>query len=199
MKNGFIRLLTSICVAYVLFTHLNSEAHPTLQDWVGQHESYPVTEALVSDPTVDESVREQARRLFSIPSISPTIGIEPFGFPREPLPQSHFSGRKLSMDIEVPDQPEAMWMMQRVLDRPQNNDAVFACYHHGMVEDIPVDGRVLLTFDVVDRHARVLQRNIDGEYLEDIADCVEGHLDGLEVADGINELVTMELTYDVGS
>ena len=87
-------------------------------------------------------------------------------------------------------------MLQRVFDRPQNNDPVFACYHHGMVEDIPVDGRVLLTFDVVDRHARILQRKIDGEYLENIADCVEGHLNGLEVADGIHELVTVELTYE---
>ena len=65
-----------------------------------------------------------------------------------------------------------------------------------MVEDIPVDGRVIFTFDVVDRHARILQRKIDGEYLENIADCVEGHLDGLEVADGIHELVTVELTYE---
>ena len=62
----------------VLFTHLKIEAHPsepTLQDWVGTHEAYPVTEVLVSDPTVDASVREQAR----IPNIR-SIGIEPFGF-----------------------------------------------------------------------------------------------------------------------
>lgn len=199
MKNGFIRILISICAAYVLFTHLKIEAHssePTLQDWVGTHEAYPVTEILVSDPTVDKSVREQARLLFSIPSISPSIGIEPFGFTREPLPQSHFFGRNLSIDIAVPEQPEAMWMLQRVFDHHQNSDAVFTCYHNGMVEDLPVDGRLLLTFDIVDRHARILQRKIDGVYLEDIADCVEDHLDGLEVADGIHELVTVELTYE---
>ena len=199
MNNGFIRIVISICAAYVLFTHLKIEAHPsepTLRDWVGTHEAYPVTEVLVSDPTVDASVREQARRLFSIPSISPSIGIEPLGFYRNPLPPSYFSGRKLSIDIAVPEQPEAMWMLLRVFDHHQNSDAVFGCYHNGMVEDLPVDGRVLLTFDIVDRHARILQRKIDGEYLEDIADCVEDHLDGLEVADGIHELVTVELTYN---
>ena len=199
MKNGFIRILISICAAYVLFSHLKIEARPsepTLQDWVGTHEAYPVTEVLVSDPTVDASVREQARLLFSIPSISPSIGIEPFGFIREPLPQSHFSARKLSIGIEVPEQPEAMWMLGRVFDHRQNSDAVFTCYHNGMVEDLPVDGRILLTFDIVDRHARILQHKIDGEYLEDIADCIEDHLDGLEVADGIHELVTVELTYE---
>jgi len=198
MTNAFIRMLISTCAAYVLFAHLKIEAHPTgptLKDWVGTHEAYPVTEALVSDPTVDASVREQARLLFSIPSISPSIGIEPFGFPREPLPQSHFSGRKLSIDIEIPEQPEAMWMLGRVFDHRQNIDSVFTCYHNGMVEDLPVDGRILITFDIVDRHARILQRKIDGEYLENIADCVEDQLDGLEVADGIHELVTVELTY----
>ena len=87
-------------------------------------------------------------------------------------------------------------MLQRVFDHRRNNDAVFTCYHNGMVKDIPVDGRVLFTFDVVDRQARILQRKIDGEYLDDIADCVEDILDGLEVADGIHELVTVELTYE---
>ena len=66
----------------------------------------------------------------------------------------------------------------------------------GMVEDIPVDGRVILTFDVVDRRARILQRKIDGEYLENIANCLEDHLDGLEVADSIHKLMTVELTYE---
>ena len=199
MTNALVRILISTCAAYVLFAHLKIEARPsepTLQDWVGTHEAYPVTEALVSDPTVDVAVREQARRFYSLASIEVIIGGDPFGFDREPLPPSHFSGRNLSIDIAVPEQPEAMWMLQRVLDRRQNNDPVFACYHNGMVEDIPVDGRVILTFDVVDRHARILQRKIDGEYLENIADCVEGHLDGLEVADGIHELVTVELTYE---
>ena len=199
MTTTFIRILVSIGAAYVLFTHLNTEAlpsKPTLQDWVGPHEAYPVTEALVSDPTVDAAVREQARQYYSIASIEVIIGGDPFGFHREPLPPSHFSGRNLSIDIEIPEQPEAMWMLNRVFDHRQNIDAVFTCYHNGMVEDIPVDGRVILTFDVVDRHARILQRKIDGEYLENIADCVEGHLDGLEVADGIHELVTLELTYE---
>ena len=199
MTNALVRILISTCAAYVLFTHLKIEAQPsepTLPDWVGTHVAYPVTESLVSDPTVDASVREQARRLYSVPVINGLVGFEPFGFDREPLPPSHFSGRNLSIDIAVPEQPEAMWMLERVFDHPQNNDAVFACYHNGMVEDLSVDGRVLLTFDVVDRHARILQRRIDGEYLENIADCVEGYLDGLEVADGIHELVTLELTYE---
>ena len=199
MKSGFIRILTSICAAYVLFTHLKIEAQPTeptLQDWIGPHQVYPVTESLVSDPTVDESVREQARRFYSMSTMEVIIGGDPFGLEREPLPPSHFSGRTLSIDIAIPEQPEAMWMLQRVFERPQNNDAVFTCYHNGMVEDLPVNGRVLLTFDVVDRHARILQRKIDGEYLDDIVDCIEEHLDGLEVADGIHELVTVELIYD---
>ena len=199
MTNALVRILISTCTAYVLFAHLKIEARPsepTVQDWVGPHEAYPVNEALVSDPTVDASVREQARRFYSLTSIEVIIGGDPFGFDREPLPPSHFSGRKLSIDIAVPEQPEAMWMLQRVFDHRRNNDAIFTCYHNGMVEDIPVDGRVLLTFDVVDRHARILQRKIDGEYLEDIADCVADILDGLEMADGIHELVTLELTYE---
>ena len=55
---------------------------------------YPVTEALVSDPTVD-AARKQARRFYSIASIEVIIGADPFGFDRELLPPSHFSGRKL--------------------------------------------------------------------------------------------------------
>ena len=194
MTTTFIRILVSIGAAYVLFTHLNTEAlpsKPTLQDWVGPHGLPAVTEALVSDPTVDAAVREQARRFYSLASIEVIIGADPFGFDREPLPPSHFSGKNLSIDIAVPDQPEAMWMLDRTVGKNGNQLDFYDCYHNGMVEDIPVDGRVILTFDVVDRHARILQRKIDGEYLDDIADCVEGHLDGLEVADGIHELVTL--------
>ncbi len=198
MTNALVRILISTCAAYVLFAHLKIEARPsepTLQDWVGTHEAYPVTEALVSDPTVDAAVREQARRFYSLASIEVIIGADPFGFDREPLPPSHFSGSNLSIEIQIPEQPEARWMLDRTVGNNGNQLDFYDCYHNGMVEDIPVDGRVLLTFDIVDRHARILQRKIDGEYLDNIADCVEGHLNGLEVADGIHELVTVELTY----
>ena len=196
MTTTFIRILVSIGAAYVLFTHLNIEAHPsepTLQDWVGTHEAYPVTEALVSDPTVDEGVRRLARELYAIPKL--TIG----GIERSifdvPETNSYFSGRKLSIQLYSPDQPEAMWMLERVLGGYANQMDFYDCYHNGMIEDLPVDGRLILTFDVVDRHVRVLQRRTDGVYLDEIGDCVEGYLDGLELADGINELVTVELTY----
>lgn len=196
------RLVTEMTIsagaAYILFTHLTIQAgpsEPTLQDWVGKHEAYPVTEALVSDPAVDKSVREQARRLYSVASVEIMIGGDPVGLDSEALPLSHFSGRNLSTAIEVPEQPEAMWMLERVWKKPRNSDAVFTCYHNGMLKDLPVGGRVRFTFDVVDRHARILQRKIDGEHLDDIADCVEEHLAGMEVAAGINELVSIELTY----
>ena len=107
--------------------HLKIEAHPsepTLQDWVGTHEAYPVTEALVSNPTVDAAVREQARRFYSLASVEVIIGGSPLG-----LIVNHFHRltfqEETSIDIAVPDQPEAMWMLQRVLDSPQNNDPVF--------------------------------------------------------------------------
>lgn len=199
MQTMIKEFLISTSVACGLFSALKVDPpppEPTLQDWVGAHEAYPVNEALVSDPSVDEAVREQARQYYSIASIEIMIGGGPFGFDREPLPPSHFSSSNLSIGLQIPEQPEAMWMLGRVFDKYWNNDAVFTCYHNGMVEDIPVDGRVIFTFDVVDRHARILQRKIDGEYLENIADCVEGHLDGLEVADGIHELVTVDLTYE---
>lgn len=191
--------IISTSVACGLFSALKIDSppeEPTLEDWVGEHKAYPVNEALVSDPSVDEAVREQARQYYSIASLEVMIGGGPFGFDREPLPSSYFSAQNLSIDMNSPDQPEAMWILDRVIDTYQNTEAVFTCYHNGMVEDLPVDGRIIFTFDVVDRHARILQRKIDGEYLDDIADCVEGHLDGLEVADGIHELVTMELTYE---
>ena len=81
MTNSLVRILISTCTAYVLFAHLKIEARPsepTLQDWVGTHEAYPVTEALVSDPTVDASVPSGSSKTvmsFTDSSVETTVSL----------------------------------------------------------------------------------------------------------------------------
>ena len=46
-------------------------------------------------------------------------------------------------------------MLERLLG-VYNQLEFYDCYHNRMIEGIPVDGGLILTFDVIDRRAHVL-------------------------------------------